>query len=228
MIFIALFGFFLGLFIPAIASRFGKVLPADPGMVLVRLWHYPHFPNVEDVARTRLLRRRWLKLLLYSLAWGGGTSILFMLSSIYIGGTASWWCDAFIYIILMCIVVDYQYYLLPDFFTIPLFMIGVSAAVFGNLLPIDYALFGVIFGYTVTVLSVFLMGLFCRVEFGAGDVKMVVALGAWLGAPGLNFVLVFSFMLFALSAVIRQKKHGAFGPALGMSAIYVLFAMYAK
>lgn len=228
MILTATIGFFLGLLIPAIASRFGKVLPADPGMVLVRLWHRPHFPDVADVVRTRLLRRRWFKLLFSSAIWGGITSVLFMLSTLYIGGGSALWADVFIYIVLMCIVVDSQYYLLPDFFTIPLFMIGISASVFGGLLPVDYALFGVIFGYAVTVLSVFLMGLFCRAEFGAGDVKMVVALGSWLGAPGLNFVLIFSFMLFALGAVVRRKRYGAFGPALGVAAIYVLFAMYAK
>ena len=66
MIEIILLGFILGFLMPITASRFGKVLPADPGMILLRLWHLPHFPKTGDVYRARLLRKKWMKLWGYS------------------------------------------------------------------------------------------------------------------------------------------------------------------
>ena len=57
---------------------------------------------------------------------------------------------------------------------------------------------------------------------------MVTALGAWLGYMGLNLTLVLSFAFFSLWAIWRHKRTGAFGPALGLAAILILFFQYIK
>ena len=44
MLFTVLFGSLIGLLLPSVAGRFGKILPADPGMVLLTLFHRPRFP----------------------------------------------------------------------------------------------------------------------------------------------------------------------------------------
>lgn len=228
MLLAGVIGFVCGLILPLAGSRFGKVLPADPGLVFLRLWHRPRFPDVPDMARALRLRQKWRKLLLFSFLWGLALAGLFLASRFFIGGAAQYWVDVFCFIVCLSIIVDQQYFLLPDFLTLPLLLTGFASAIYGGLLPIEYSLFGVLFGYGVSVISVVVMGIFRRLEFGAGDVKMITALGAWLGAPGLNFTLLLSFFLFAARLFFHSRRHGAFGPALGVSALFVLFVIYAK
>ncbi len=228
MVISVIVGFCIGGLMPIISSRFGKILPADPGMVLLRLFHKPHFPFTPNVDRRRHLVRKWLKLILHSFTWGCLMSILYMASSVFLVPQMGVWGMIFCTIICFCIIVDQQYFLLPDFFTIPLLLMGFSAATFVDDLPIEYSLVGAFFGYFVSVFSVFIMGLIHKAEFGAGDVKMVIALGTWLGAPGLNFTLVLSFMLFALRILLKVKRSGAFGPALGFASLISFFIIYAK
>ncbi len=228
MVMSALWGFLIGVTLPAVGSRFGKILPADPGLVLLRLWHRPHFPDVPDVRRTRKLKQLWYRLGLCSLFWGIVLAGLFTAADRFIGGSEAVWAMIFCAVTCICIIIDKQYFLLPDFFTVPLLLLGVSAAVFTDLLPVEYSLLGAFFGYLVSVISVFLVGLICKAEFGGGDVKMVTAIGAWLGVSGLNFTLLLSFFLFALQAIIQSKRNGAFGPALGTAAIITLFIIYSK
>ena len=64
--------------------------------------------------------------------------------------------------------------------------------------------------------------------FGGGDLKMITALGAWLGILGLNYTLVLSFLLFILFNALPVQRKGAYGPALNLASIIVFFIMYAK
>jgi prepilin signal peptidase PulO-like enzyme (type II secretory pathway) len=154
---------------------------------------------------------------------------LFACAYTYIGSAYIGWTAGFILIIGFLIAVDQQYFLLPDFFTIPLLFLGFGFATFTGMLSPSASFFGALFGYFLCTLSVWVMNLiFKRAEFGAGDVKMVTALGAWLGYESLNIALILSFVFFAAYASIVRKKSGAFGPALGMAAIIMLFIAYAK
>lgn len=228
MVLSLIIGFLLGLSIPAVASRFGKILPADPGLVLATFWHKPHFPNSHDFKRAKLLKLKWFKLFCFSIIWGLFLMFLFWASYKFIGAQYIIWCGLFIYIVAVAMAVDQQYYLLPDFLTVPLLFLGFGFAIFSNLISPENAFFGALFGYTLSTLSVFIMNLFRKAEFGAGDVKMVTALGAWLGYIGLNLTLVISFAFFSLWAIWRHKHTGAFGPALGLAAILILFFEYIK
>lgn len=228
MLLTLLTGFLLGLSIPIIASRFGKILPADPGLVLATFWHKPHFPNAYDNKRARLLKLKWLKMFLYSITWGIVLMCLFGLAYKFIGADYIIWCGLFLFIVALSMAVDQQYFLLPDFLTVPLLFLGFGFAVFTNLITPQDAFLGALFGYSLSTLSVFVMNLFRKAEFGAGDVKMVTALGTWLGYMGLNLTLVFSFAFFSLWAIWRHQRTGAFGPALGLAAILILFFQYIK
>ena len=55
-------GFLMGLFIPAVSSRLGKILPADPGTIVLQLWHKPRFPKSPSVARNRLFYQKWQRI----------------------------------------------------------------------------------------------------------------------------------------------------------------------
>lgn len=228
MFFTLVMGFILGLSIPVFASRFGKILPADPGLVLATFYHKPHFPKSCDIKRKKLLKLKWIKLISFSMIWGFILMLLFGLSYKLIGLDYIIWCGLFLYITCLSMAVDQQYFLLPDFLTIPLLFLGFGFAIFTNLISPQDAFFGALFGYMLSMLSVFVMNMFRKAEFGAGDVKMVTALGTWLGYMGLNLTLVFSFAFFSLWAIWRHKRTGAFGPALGMAAILILFFQYIK
>ena len=217
------------MFIPAVASRFGTVLPADPGLVLAHLWHKPVPPKKKDAPRYALWQYKWKKLKIFSLCWGLIMAALFAGAYFCIGEAFIGWTGGFLLIIGLLIAVDQQYFLLPDFFTIPVLFLGFGFAVSTGLISPADSFYGAVFGYLLCTLSVWVMNfMFKRAEFGAGDVKMVTALGAWLGYTGLNIALLLSFIFFAGWAALTRRRSGAFGPALGLAAVIMLFATYIK
>lgn len=227
MFFAGLFGFFIGFFVPAIASRFGKILPADPGLVLVNLWHMPHFPNNADSTKIKRLKRKWKKFLFYSLCWGIVVSALYMLSFHFMTFNYFIYAGLFLFLTSMLITVDQQYFLLPDFFTLPLLILGITCTYFmPSVISVPESIFGAWFGYALSIISVLLMSIFKKAEFGAGDAKMLTAMGAWFGCYGLNYALLGSFLIFSIETCFKKKAKGAYGPALGIASIFVFFYLY--
>jgi leader peptidase (prepilin peptidase)/N-methyltransferase len=196
--------------------------------VLLNLVHFPRFYRTNNSLR----RRRFIWLLTkfwgVTLFWGIFLASLFVGINIFITPDFIVWAKIFSVIICLCIIVDYKYLLLPDFFTIPLLLLGWCASIYAGIVSVEYSLAGAVFGYLVPTIAVFFMGLFRTPEFGCGDVKMVTALGAWLGIPGLNFCLILSFLIFALMATLSSRRWGPFGPALGFAALLTLFVVFGK
>lgn len=222
-------GFLLGLAIPAFASRFGKILPADPGLVCAMLFHKPRIPNVADLQRRELLDAKWRKMVYFSVGWGVVMGFLFAYARAFLPHIYVYAC-LFFYLTALLMAVDQQYYLLPDFFTIPLLLIGITFACFSSdtVLTMNERIVGAWFGYIISTLSVFIMSFFKKGEFGAGDVKMLTAFGIWLGPFGLNVTLLLSFLFFYATAWIKKRRADAFGPALGIAGIIVFFLLYLK
>ena len=210
MLLYILSGFLIGLLLPAISSRFGKILPADPGTIILQLYHKPHFPKSNNVTRNRLLHQKWKKLFLSSFLWGITLSFVFSFAKLYLEPDLAIYC------------------LLPDFFTIPLLILGFMMSSFTSVLPETSSALGATFGYLIATVSVILLGFSRQVEFGAGDAKMMAAIGAWLGILGLNFALIMSFFFFAIQTGIQVKRGGAYGPALGIAGLITFFIIYIK
>ncbi len=228
MIITMFIGYLLGLTIPSVASRFGKILPADPGLICALLWHRPRFPKPRSAYRLKQLSQKWQKLIWCSIMWAIVMSGLYCLTYLYVAPEMLVFGCAFLYMVGLLMAIDHQFYLLPDFLTIPLLLLGVTAAVVSPIeqLSLIDRLVGAWFGYLLSTVSVFIMYFFKKGEFGAGDVKMLTALGAWLGAICLNCVLVLSFIFFYICAICKNKRADAFGPALGAAAIIIFFAVY--
>ena len=165
-------------------------------------------------------------MLFFSIGWGIFLSSLFIYISNMYPPYLWGWFAAFCYVICVCIIIDQQFFLLPDFWTIPLLLLGFAFCLYCPLISSSESLYGAVFGYSVCVASVFFVRLFKQTEFGGGDVKMLTALGAWLGYTGLSYTLVLSFVLFLIPALLNQKRAGAYGPALGFAALLVLFWLY--
>ncbi len=228
MIITIVIGFLLGLTIPAIASRFGKILPADPGLICARLWHKPRFPKSPSAYRTRKFYSKWRRLIWRSFLWGIVLSSFYALTYAYVQPNMLIYGCAFLYMVALLMAIDHQFYLLPDFLTIPLLILGFTAA---YVVPHEHLSFidkliGTWFGYLLSTVSVFIMYFFKKGEFGAGDVKMLTALGAWFGAVFLNCALVLSFVFFYICVMRKKRRSDAFGPALGAASIIIFFGVY--
>ncbi len=170
-------------------------------------WHYP---ATECVTGLLWLACAW--------RWGMGTHAI---------------CWALFATSLLAVsVIDWQTTLLPDALTQTLLWAGLSASASQWVeLPLEQAVFGGVTGY-VSLWSVAYV--FERVThkegMGAGDFKLLAALGAWLGPLALiPLVLLASTAGAMVGLVLRQKGklHGEgylpFGPFLAAAGCLIAF-----
>lgn len=131
-------------------------------------------------------------------------------------------------ILLACI--DVRVCLLPDALTQPLLWLGLLCAWAGFGIRIDDSVAGIVVGYLLLTVPR-LLWLWCRQvdAVGAGDVKLLAALGAWVGAYGIIKTLAVACVAGVVFAAIHQRRWrpaGAypFGPfiALGGMAEFLL------
>lgn len=135
-------------------------------------------------------------------------------------------------VLLMVVVYDLAYYLIPDFLTIPLVVLTllyrIGLGVTGQMRWVDL----ITSGLAGLILAWFFMGLYLgtgKKGFGLGDVKLAPALGLLLGWQK---TLVMIFMAFILGATVAlvlmalgKKKLGQtipFGPFLVLATILSL------
>ena len=57
--------------------------------------------------------------------------------------------------------------------------------------------------------------------FGGGDIKLLSALGAWLGVESLLNVIAMASVLGIIYAIVRRKSSLAFGPMIAVAGIAV-------
>lgn len=220
--------FIAGFFIPFIARRFGKVLPATTGVILFQLPHRPRFPRVHNPLQHATFNAKWRKLLFHALIM----SIIMMGLSVvvfyYLPAHLHYYATFFIWMVLCAAETDNRYCILPDCLTIPLLLTGFLFSIQTNALSPTQSIWGSLFAYFITIISVFILSFRKHTLFGAGDSKMAIALGAWLGIQGLNYAILISFFLFVLYAFLNKKRAGAYGPALGLAGLFSFFILYIK
>lgn len=125
-------------------------------------------------------------------------------------------------------VIDLRYFLLPDILVFLLFISGltISTSLLG--LPWQASLAGAIVGGVFFALVRGLMTYVLKQEaLGLGDVKLLAALGAWVGLVNLPpLLLVACLLALPFSLLQRLKTPNApqipFGPALLAAAFSVL------
>lgn len=218
------FVFLFGLTVPFIASRFGKFWACDFGTVLIRLWHKPHFPKGRTHHYRTILRQKWSKLWGYSVGWGLLMVFLCYTTFLFFSPTAYPWLVTLLCFLAILTAIDDRYYLLPDVFTIPLIILGFGYAIWGGMITPTESFIGAAYGFLLPSFCIFIVHPFLRDSFGAGDVKMLVALGVWFGMYELSFILLASVISFCLWAIIQRKRVNAYGPHLAVGTIIVLFA----
>lgn len=139
----------------------------------------------------------------------------------------------FVLVLLALAWIDAETGLLPDLLTLPLLWLGLLVNLNGVFVPLQDAVLGAVAGYLLLWCVYWGFLLYTgREGMGQGDLKLLAALGAWLGWAALPWVLLISASLglavaLALRVAARMKSGEAlcFGPFLAVAGVLVLFAM---
>ncbi|WP_105101629.1 prepilin peptidase [Microbulbifer pacificus] len=122
--------------------------------------------------------------------------------------------------------IDFDKQLLPDNITLPLLWVGLLINIWGVFVPLQDAVIGAIVGY-LSLWAVFhLFKLVTGKEgMGAGDFKILAAIGAWFGWQSVLLVIPLSAAVGALVGIVWTLVSGrdknlpiAFGPYLAGAA----------
>lgn len=139
--------------------------------------------------------------------------------------------DIFIMFGTLLILIDFKHYLLPDLINIPLIIIGLiinyNGIYSGSFIN---SIIGAISGYVVLYIIYFTYLKIRKKEgLGLGDLKLVSAIGAWLGYSELLYIVTIAAILGLTYSIIlkvmKKSEDGMipFGPFLIVSAIPLLY-----
>lgn len=127
--------------------------------------------------------------------------------------------------LILLTLIDARYCLLPDSITLPLLVGGLIAA-YADVSPLSLgeAIVGALFGYALLWIPARLFLFLRRIHgLGQGDIKLMAAVGAWLGAGMTPVVLLVASLLGVLFFTLRYamtgspKRHIPFGPFITFS-----------
>lgn len=128
-------------------------------------------------------------------------------------------------------VIDAQTMLLPDILTLPLLGMGLLVNSNETVVSFQDAVLGALLGYLVPLLIALYYRRFRGHDgIGLGDVKLIAALGAWLGWQALPALAVLAsgihLALLAIIFIVSRNKDAVieqpFGPALGAAGIVLV------
>ena len=221
-------GFIWGILIPYMARRFAKFMPATMAYALYRLI-WPHKTvSKQKKLNTPCYRRLIRKYTMRSIGWGIVSCALSYLTMQKFGTNHIWWYLFFIWVLLLLTEIDYRMQLLPDILTIPLLICGFAYASFVSfwVLPIESSL-GAFLGYLVPVFTSLFFVHKNPTALGGGDIKLLSAIGAWIGFEKLMYAIVLSCLIFLITVVLySRKRDGAFGPSLVIATIAIIFYFF--
>lgn len=148
--------------------------------------------------------------------------ILFIALAIFICAASDLWIMAAIYLLVLMTLTDFEQYMLFDAMTAPLALMGAFYVWQMQLNVLDHVAAAVIGGGLFLLLAMFSKG-----ALGLGDVKLIAALGLWLGSEKLLEVVLAGTICGGIAAVLmilaKQKNRSsyfAYGPYFALSAIY--------
>lgn len=147
-----------------------------------------------------------------------------------IGSAVAWsiFCSA----LLTLSMIDWDTTLLPDSLTLPLVWVGLIASTVGlTNLSATEAILGAAAGYAfLWVVSQGFELATGKVGMGGGDLKLLAAIGAWLGPMGCLWTVLLASVIGALVGLylkskqqLREENYLPFGPFLGGAAVVFLF-----
>ena len=140
------------------------------------------------------------------------------------------WCGAIALLVAMSLIdLDTKY--LPDDLTYPLLWGGLVVAALGGTIPLSAAVWGAVAGYVPLWLIAGGFALIMKRQgMGGGDLKLLAALGAWLGWQAiLPIILIASIVGLCVNVprmvIGKHERHQQypFGPFLAGGGLIVMF-----
>ena len=138
---------------------------------------------------------------------------------------------AFTSALVVITFIDLKHQLIPDVISIPGIILGFLASLF--ILPITWveSLIGILVGGgCFYLIAIFFEKIKKREGMGGGDIKLLAMIGAWLGWPGLPFIILISSLTGLLlgggSLLLSRRGFQSripFGPFLALGALIYLF-----
>jgi leader peptidase (prepilin peptidase)/N-methyltransferase len=119
---------------------------------------------------------------------------------------------------------------LPNIPTVPLLATGLAINTIPTFVPLDHAVVGALAGYMVLwLVNTLFHAVTARQGLGYGDMKLLAAIGAWLGWPALPGVLLLASgcgLMVALAHRLRGTLDAgqaiSFGPYLALAGAFML------
>jgi leader peptidase (prepilin peptidase)/N-methyltransferase len=159
------------------------------------------------------------------------TGLLWLLCTWHWGLNATGFCWAgFATVLLALSVMDWHTTLLPDDLTLGLVWGGLMASALGWLsLPLSQSVWGAVFGYgSLWAVATAFERITDKQGMGAGDFKLLAALGAWLGPLALLPLVMLASLSGALVGLslkfthrLRDDGYVPFGPFLAVAGCVV-------
>ena len=138
--------------------------------------------------------------------------------------TENFWIMTAIFFLLFMTATDFEQYMLFDAMTVPLALLGIIFSYQENF-P-DALLAAFVGGGFFLLLAIISKG-----SLGGGDVKLIFALGFWLGTEKLLNVVLAGTIAGGVAAILMilakkksRKSYFAYGPYFTLSAVYFLLA----
>ncbi len=130
---------------------------------------------------------------------------------------------------LIIFFIDLYHYIIPDKLSLPLIVIGLIFSFLPNTDVIWIsACIGALSGFLVFLfIAFFFQKATGKDSLGGGDIKLIAAIGAFLGVWGTLFTVLFSSLIALVILIILKhdrKKHFPFGPFLIIGALVYILA----
>ena len=134
----------------------------------------------------------------------------------------------YLWVLIALTGIDFDTQLLPDRLVFPLGMLGLAVNSQGIFVSPTSALWGALLGFLSLWSVATLYALLTKKDgMGAGDFKLLGALGAWVGASMLPLIILVSALLGSVVGLILMRLSGeskpfAFGPYIAIAGIIAL------
>ena len=237
--FYAIFGFIFGFFIPYLARRIGKLVPAASGYIWLHIFVPTHAMPWAKLKNNEVYMTLFRRYVMRSVGWAIFTAAATVLFALNFDNMFMKWYIAFLWILLLLVEIDKRFMLLPDILTLPLLLLGFTYAAqqgFWLTVPaphyMPYALnsaLGALAGYILPLFaSLFIIWKYPD-ALGDGDIKLLAAIGAWVGFAAVPYIILGACVLFAANWLINRRRVGPFGPAIIYTAlIFVILFLAAR
>ena len=215
------FAFLFGLFIPYMARRFAKFMPATFACAVLELCK-PGKKN-KNFRRTKQYKNFLMHSIMSAFIALGVTWI----ALVHFGTFGFGFYVFYILALLLLAEIDARTMLLPDILTVPLLLMGFfTASADMGMVSVTECALGAVIGYFLPVLVSFLIVWYRKDAFGGGDIKLLSAIGAWLGVEGLLYVIMLASILGIIYALVKRRSALAFGPMIAFSGLAVAIVLF--